>query len=119
MFFTNIRHSVIKNAVRIIYGKLVNVSESDAKRVSSFLKMLQVQFKMVSLTENTLESMSSDREQVVEKFCKNLDVAGKAEEIVAKPTETATTAGEVKRNHHQTYSKKKPRNQPLQRHRKS
>ena len=92
MFFTNIRHSVIKNAVRIIYGKLVNVSESDAKRVSSFLKMLQVQFKMVSLTENTLESMSSDREQVVEKFCKNLDVAGKAEEIVAKPTETATAA---------------------------
>jgi hypothetical protein len=92
MFFTNIRHSVIKNAVRIIYGKLVNVSESDAKRVSSFLKMLQVQFKMVSLTENTLESMSSDSEQVVEKFCKNLDVAGKAEEIVAEPTETATTA---------------------------
>ena len=83
MFFPNIRHSVIKNAVRIIYGKLVNVSESDSKRVSSFLKMLQVPFKMVSLKENT----SSSSETVGEKLSKNLDINRQAEEMILEPTE--------------------------------
>ena len=48
LFFTNIRHSVIRNAIRILYGKNVNVSESDSIRISSFLKMLQVKFEVIS-----------------------------------------------------------------------
>ena len=51
LFFTNIRHSVIKNAIRIMYGKIVNVSESDSKRICSFLKMLQVNFEVISNKE--------------------------------------------------------------------
>ena len=48
LFFTNIRHSVIKNAIRILYGKIVNVPEHDSKRICSFLKMIQVKFEMIS-----------------------------------------------------------------------
>jgi hypothetical protein len=48
LFFTNIRHSVIKNAIRILYCKIVNVPEHDSKRICSFLKMIQVKFEMIS-----------------------------------------------------------------------
>ena len=48
LFFTNIRHSVIKNAIRILYGKIVNVPEYDSKRICSFLKMIQVKFEIIS-----------------------------------------------------------------------
>ena len=48
LFFTNIRHSVIKNAIRILYGKIVNVPEHDSKRICSFLKMIQVKFEIIS-----------------------------------------------------------------------
>ena len=80
MFFPNIRHSVIKNAVRIIYGKLVNVSESDSKRVASFLKMLQVQFSIVSVKEKTIERKSSSSQKDVEHFSENLNDNREAED---------------------------------------
>ena len=45
MFFPHIRHSVVKNAVNVIYGKVVSVPKADSKRLSSFLNLLQVKFK--------------------------------------------------------------------------
>lgn len=54
LFFTTIRHSVIRNAIRILYGKNVNVSESDSTRISSFLKMLQVKFEVISNKGETI-----------------------------------------------------------------
>jgi hypothetical protein len=63
LFFTNIRDSVIKNAIRIMYGKLVNVSESDSKRICSFLKMLEVKFKVVSNKEEIEAPLSAQPQE--------------------------------------------------------
>ena len=77
MFFTNLRHSVVESAVRIIYGKLVNVSKSDFKRVSSFLSMLQVQYQLV--TTEQLEDESVDGEASNQaRHAANLDLTFKS-----------------------------------------
>ena len=48
MFFTHIRQSVVRSAMDIMYGKSVNVTLSDVKRVSSFLNLLGVKYKVSS-----------------------------------------------------------------------
>ena len=46
MFFPQIRHSVVESALKLLYQKHVNVQKCDAKRVSSFLNMLQVKYNV-------------------------------------------------------------------------
>jgi hypothetical protein len=65
MIFPNIRHSVVRNAIRIMYGKVVNVSKSDSKRVCSFLNMLQVKYKVVSIEEESMEKKSAAEDNIV------------------------------------------------------
>ena len=59
MIFPNIIHSVVQNTLRIMYGKVVNVSNSDSKRICSFLNMLQVKYKVASIDEESTEKKSS------------------------------------------------------------
>ena len=46
MFFPQIRRSVVESSLKLLYQKHVNVQKCDVKRVSSFLNMLQVNFKV-------------------------------------------------------------------------
>jgi hypothetical protein len=65
MIFPQIRHSVVRNAIRIMYGKVVNVSKSDSKRVCSFLNMLQVKYKMMSMEEESMGKKSEAEDNIV------------------------------------------------------
>ena len=65
MIFPQIRHSVVRNAIRIMYGKVVNVSKSDSKRVCSFLNMLQVKYKMMSMEEESMGKKSAAEDNIV------------------------------------------------------
>ena len=58
MFFTNIRQSVIRSALNIMYGKSVNVSVSDIKRVGSFLNLLGVKYKTSTVDAGSSDKMS-------------------------------------------------------------
>jgi hypothetical protein len=88
MIFPNIRHSVVPNALRIMYGKVVNVSKSDSKRICSFLNMLQAEYKVALIDEESTEKMSSSEgktrgsikgcQTVTEPLSKN---AGKGETV--------------------------------------
>lgn len=68
MFFPNMRHSVVLNAIRVLCGKLVHVSKSDSTRICSFFKLLEVQFEISSTEEESTASMSveDDTEQHLE-----------------------------------------------------
>lgn len=62
MFFPHIRHSVVRNAVRIMYGKLVNVSETDSKRISAFLNFLQVKYKQEKIIGESEDILGNQQE---------------------------------------------------------
>ena len=57
MFFVTMKHSVVQMAIQIMYGKTVDTEEPDFKRVCSFLRMLQVDFEIAPLAQ---ESNSDD-----------------------------------------------------------
>ena len=57
MFFVTMKHSVVQKAIQIMYGKTVDTEEPDFKRVCSFLRMLQVDFEIAPLAQ---ESNSDD-----------------------------------------------------------
>ena len=96
MFFTNIRHSVVKNAVQIIYGKLVNVSESDFKRVSSFLKMLQVEYQLVTTQQE--ESVDGESSQQTKQADLNLTFQSPFSPHFSKDDQAEYTVAAPKKN---------------------
>ena len=60
MFFTTKKHSVVKAAIDIIYGKTVSVGDSDFKRVCSFLRMLQVEYEIEPTADETIQEADDD-----------------------------------------------------------
>ena len=63
MFFPNLQECVVKKSVDIMYGRTVEVDEVYRKRVCAFLRMLQVEFEIVTDTakETTEEIVNLDR----------------------------------------------------------
>ena len=56
MFFTTVKQSIVEDALKLIYGKIVKVNQQELKRLSSFLNMLQIEFELVT---SSIESNSS------------------------------------------------------------
>ena len=50
MFFPTLQEDVVQQSIDVIYGKTVEVDEKNRKRVCAFLKMLQVDFEIVTAT---------------------------------------------------------------------
>ena len=65
LFYTNIKHSGIKNAIRILYGKLVSVPDFNLKRVCSFLTMIQVDFEVISKEEDIFPTQNAESNESV------------------------------------------------------
>ena len=87
MIFPNIRHSVVRSALRIMYGKVVNVSKSDSKRICAFLNMLQVKYQVTAIEESPeFQSTGTYQTEVPIQDCQlkplpeNSDKGEKAEE---------------------------------------
>lgn len=68
MFFPTIKQSVAQKAIDIIYGKTITVEEKDRQRVCAFLRMLEVEFKILTSPENEiLEEENTDMNRTFDK----------------------------------------------------
>ena len=93
MFFTNIRQSVVRSAIHVMYGKSVKVSVSDTKRVTSFLNLLGVKFKVSSTVD--VDDASLDNTS----FPANIEVQAQVQAAEDKTKEIDNTKNEPIFNH--------------------
>lgn len=61
LFFVTLKHSVVNKAIKIIYGKSVDIEEPEFKRICSFLRILQVDFETAPLAETNIQNVALER----------------------------------------------------------
>ena len=57
MFFTTVKQSIVEDALKLIYGKMVKVNQQELKRLSYFLNMLQIEFELVTSSSESNSSL--------------------------------------------------------------
>ena len=61
LFFVTLKHSVVNKAIKIIYGKSVDMEEPEFKRICSFLRILQVDFEIAPVAETNITNVALER----------------------------------------------------------